>query len=361
MKLTTIPAVHTGTTANTNYYTFSILPNEYENNSTINVNMKLEKTVSTGNLIVRIKHTESNTVVAYVLAAATQKEIRIEKFFDVIDGYIEFKNASVSTPNDIGTSTVNVKALFDITQANNFVIQVQLAVSTDTVQLRSLIVRDYSKDDSGSGTTVLTGLENFKVTVIGDSISTANTSYGLDVDTYWVGRLKDKYNWNTTGSSCLPGTTISERAGESDGFTDRVTSIPTDSDIYIITGGINDFINSVPLGVLGSSDKQEFHGALAYIFQYLQTVNPTAKIYIWNTLATPNYTLNSLSLSQMDYVNAIEQSARYYNVGVVNSFQDSGLNKINMVASGTYTVDGLHPNALGHERISIVIEKKLLN
>ena len=56
-----------------------------------------------------------------------------------------------------------------------------------------------------------------------------------------------------------------------------------------------------------------------------------------------------------DYVEAIKEVAEFYSIPVIDLYAISTIEPILVNNNTTYTVDGLHPNAAGGERIAKVI------
>jgi hypothetical protein len=143
----------------------------------------------------------------------------------------------------------------------------------------------------------------------------------------------------------------------------RINAIDVDSDIVMVMGGVNDWFNNVPLGLITSSDITEFYGALNVMCQKLSTRFPEKTII----LATPTYCLigttqneasskNTIGLTCSDYGNAVILAGKKWGIPVVDTLSSCGWNYVNI---NTYIRgdDGnyLHPNDTGGRRIASVI------
>ena len=203
-----------------------------------------------------------------------------------------------------------------------------------------------------------------KVLIIGDSIS--SDAYGNY--TKWVTVLRDE--------GFLPSTVVNnsqhatgfvarytgEDANAQNDFIDRITAV-TDKDSYnlvIVFGGINDYIQNIPLGgETGQTDKDTyFKPAVDYFFDYLIKNFTQARIVVISPLRTYNIYKNIAGGSQAtghyqtEYADYIKAVAKNYSLPVLNLTEESGFcpfvdefkNKWTLVPAGYTSADGTHPN-----------------
>lgn len=203
-----------------------------------------------------------------------------------------------------------------------------------------------------------------KVLIMGDSIS--SDAYGNY--TKWVTVLRDE--------GFLPSTVVNnsqhatgfvarytgEDANAQNDFIDRITAI-TDKDSYnlvVIFGGINDYIQNIPLGGgSGQTDRDTyFKPAVDYFFDYLVKNFVQARIVVISPLRTYNIYKNTAGGSQAtghyqtEYTDYIRTVAKNYCLPVLNLTEESGFcpfvdefkNKWTLVPSGYTSADGVHPN-----------------
>lgn len=203
-----------------------------------------------------------------------------------------------------------------------------------------------------------------KVLIIGDSIS--SDAYGNY--TKWVTVLRDE--------GFLPSTVVNnsqhatgfvarytgEDANAQNDFIDRITAV-TDKDSYnlvIVFGGINDYIQNIPLGgETGQTDKDTyFKPAVDYFFDYLIKNFTQARIVVISPLRTYNIYKNTAGGSQAtghyqtEYADYIKAVAKNYCLPVLNLTEESGFcpfvdefkNKWTLVPAGYTNADGTHPN-----------------
>lgn len=127
----------------------------------------------------------------------------------------------------------------------------------------------------------------------------------------------------------------------------------TQYDFLTIAYGTNDFGNSLPLGIIDSTDNTTFLGAFNTGLQNVYNSNPKIKILVF----TPIYrssanTTNGQGLKLYDYCQAIINAADKYNLPVFNAYKTVGINQLNYT---TFLADGLHPNADGAEKFGSMV------
>ena len=157
------------------------------------------------------------------------------------------------------------------------------------------------------------------------------------------------------GGSCITGGTGN---AEGDGFyrtpyVDRIVSMLTNSITgIVIEGGSNDFHYNIPLGEYGSTNVNEFYGALNFICNKIAN-HPTKikAVFITPTFrGDSQHGGSSTGLANWEnmkpYITAIKTVCSKYSIQVVDEF-GSGINFYN---TDVYTIDGVHPtNAAGTE------------
>ena len=203
-----------------------------------------------------------------------------------------------------------------------------------------------------------------KVLIMGDSIS--SDAYGNY--TKWVtvlrneGFLPPTVVNNSQHATGFVARYTGEDANAQNDFIDRITAI-TDKDSYnlvVIFGGINDYIQNIPLGgESGQTDRDTyFKPAVDYFFDYLVKNFVQARIVVISPLRTYNIYKNTAGGSQAtghyqtEYTDYIRTVAKNYCLPVLNLTEESGFcpfvdefkNKWTLVPSGYTSADGVHPN-----------------
>ena len=129
-------------------------------------------------------------------------------------------------------------------------------------------------------------------------------------------------------------------------------------DLCTIACGTNDFKLNVPIGTEGqigdtTFDDSTFYGAYRKAVEYILNSSPTIRLVLMTPLQRDNagydvnYT-NSAGAKLIDYVNAIKKIGDMYGLPVCDMYGNSGFTKKTLA---TYTMDGLHPNDVGYQRM----------
>lgn len=195
-----------------------------------------------------------------------------------------------------------------------------------------------------------------KVLVLGDSISA--DYYG----TYpkWVTNLiEEHFLPATTNNSSIHATGFvarytAEDEGAVNDFISRMEAVESKDayDLVVVFGGINDFIQSIPMGESGGDYTVGFIPAVDYFFEYLVDNFTHARIVVLSPLRTYNVYANSAGHYQTEYADYIRQVAKNYCLPVLNLTEESGFCPFNdtfknmwtLIPEGYDVTDGVHPN-----------------
>jgi lysophospholipase L1-like esterase len=196
-----------------------------------------------------------------------------------------------------------------------------------------------------------------KILVIGDSIS--SDAYGNYKK--WVTNLVDEGKFalsNVTNSSQHATGFVARYSSQNpDDFITRIEAITDKStyDLVVVFGGINDYIQNVPLGGgTGETDKTVyFKPAVDYFFDYLVNNFTQARICVLLPLRNYNVYPNTAGNKQEVYSQYIHDVAKSYCLPVLNLTEESGFFPFNdtfkqmwtLIPSGYTAPDGTHPNA----------------
>jgi lysophospholipase L1-like esterase len=158
----------------------------------------------------------------------------------------------------------------------------------------------------------------------------------------------------------ISGTLITQTSGRNDSFVERYQSMDDDADLIIVFGGTNDYWHeTVPLGNDDESpDPTNFKGALnvlmagllnKYLGKEIVFITPYSQFYNGHSSDDPN----ALGFTLKDFRDAIIDRAEYHGIPVLDLYSVSGMdNGHNEIQRNYFTVDGLHPNAVGNRRIA---------
>lgn len=208
-----------------------------------------------------------------------------------------------------------------------------------------------STPDESEQQTTPTDFSNKKLTFLGDSIT-----YGVDgVDgqhmmSYPLPILVEKElnasysaNLGISGSTLCAASENHTVSYDNHPFVERINSIPSDSDVVCVFGGVNDYALGLPLGAIDDDNYYTVYGALNGIMKQLQTRCPNAFVFLMTPFglcqrkidASPaDYELN-------DVVTAIKLIGEKYNVPVLDLYNDCDWRQTEMLASNS---DGIHPS-----------------
>lgn len=132
----------------------------------------------------------------------------------------------------------------------------------------------------------------------------------------------------------------------------------TESDLVTIAAGTNDFKLNVSLGSIGQIgdtefDSDTFYGAYRDLVEYILSDNPAVRIVLFTPLQRDNDSydvnyVNSAGHQLIDYVKAVQEIGGMYSLPVCDLYRNSGFTKKTLEL---FTLDGLHPNDFGYERM----------
>lgn len=194
-----------------------------------------------------------------------------------------------------------------------------------------------------------------KVLVLGDSISA--DYYGNYPK--WVTQLIEEgfFPASTNNNSIHATGFVAEYTAEGDvdnNFLHRIEAVTEKEgyDLVVVFGGINDYIQNIPMGESGGDRTAAFVPAVDYFFSYLMENFPNARIVVLSPLRTYNVYANTAGHLQTEYADYIRQVAKQYCLPVLNLTEESGFcpfydsfkNRWTLIPEGYEGGDGVHPN-----------------
>lgn len=221
-------------------------------------------------------------------------------------------------------------------------------------------------------------LSGKKISILGDSISTfsgmipsGNAKFYPtgDVQTRavcWWNRLLSLCRAKLEINQSWSGSRITTTGSQGVAFIDdsRIKALGS-PDVIFVFGGTNDFGQSGPaqLGDFvkvnnGDKDKTKFRPAYQYLVETLQATYPLAEIVLLVPLQRTSFGLfgnNAQGWNYQDLKESIITIADMYGVKYVD-LSKCGINQGNLSA---FTIDGLHPNVKGMEKITSYIIAQL--
>lgn len=195
------------------------------------------------------------------------------------------------------------------------------------------------------------GLSTAKTLVMGDSIST--DAYGSYPK--WVTNLINSgaLSANTVNSSQHATGFVARYNNEANDFITRLKAIenPETYDLVVVFGGINDYIQNVPMGSESGTDYTvSFKPAVNEFFDYLIQNFTQARLCVLLPLRTYATWQNSVSEYQQAYSDYIKTVAKSYCIPILNLTEESGFCPYISTFSNMWTLevedshDGVHPN-----------------
>lgn len=199
---------------------------------------------------------------------------------------------------------------------------------------------------------------------VGDSITA-----GSGTTKIYYNILKELLSFTSVQGMGVAGSCVSATSNygtNNSPLINRYQNIP-DKDLITIFMGTNDYGHNTPMGTIDDTTDVSFYGALNVIIPGILTAHPNSRL-VWITPThrdgfgsgfTHDWIANGAGKTLEDYVNAIKDVCARYSVPVIDLFSISGLNPVIAGIKSTYMPDGLHPNALGHQKIAVYIAKYL--
>lgn len=194
------------------------------------------------------------------------------------------------------------------------------------------------------------------LTVLGDSITDQRNHYAHQWYYQW---LADWLAIPKTTNLGISGSTIAQPY---DPMVNRWQQIPTETDLLLIYAGINDFGRDVPLGQLGDQTTVTFYGALQQMLGQISKHYPQATIYFIShvKIGTDFFpAINQSGYRQVDYEKAIVQVTELLGIRHISLFNQKALSFADAQQAEAFSLDSLHPNDAGHEKIAQFLKTKI--
>ena len=215
-------------------------------------------------------------------------------------------------------------------------------------------------------------LEGKKIAFLGDSITE-----GVGVSDRASNRydnilkkncgLAKTYNYGVSGTRLAHQSVPSEKPRFDLCFCGRAYDMAVDADIVVVYGGVNDYIHGdAPFGQLGDTTPATFCGGVYFLMQYLKEnyagkpivfLSP-ARCYLRKEVSdlvpSTHAKKTTPGKALLAYVDVILETARQFEIPVLDLYRNLGLDPHDPAIFDTYTVDGLHFNDAGH---GVIAEK----
>lgn len=193
--------------------------------------------------------------------------------------------------------------------------------------------------------------------IIGDSISDEDIKWNANVSNVWVKHFRPMVEMfgGTVTNMSLSGRGYAVSAG-GNSFKSLIASTSfTNYDTIIVFGGVNDFLQGIPLSTYYNPENGSFWDALNSSFENLK--NSKKEVYIVSPMPTKSVGSSLYTVTLEMYRVALNSAANTYGFHFINGSRISpfGLNAY-------YYADGLHPlNAYTHYIAEYIFDKILSN
>lgn len=193
----------------------------------------------------------------------------------------------------------------------------------------------------------------------GDSITDSDylPSYG---GKSWADYLSEICMFGNTVNQSLGGASIStyNTTSANASVVNRIvnTNYPSDTKLFFVFAGTNDWNANVALGDYDSIDTSTIIGALNVIIDTIQTKLPECNIVIMTPMhRSGSRTAQRTAGTMSDVANAYETVCERWGVDCLNTLKTFGMNSYNDSVKALYFVEQdypLHPSHAGHKRIA---------
>lgn len=160
--------------------------------------------------------------------------------------------------------------------------------------------------------------------------------------------------WKGVGGSRIANDPVESTNDPTYSIVLRYQNLPDEADIVVINGGTNDWAHgNVDLGDFDSTDNTTFNGALNILLPGLKEKYPNIPVVMMTPIKRGVYgQLNKKGLTQEQFVNAMIEKCKQYNVYCLDMWSNCPINpNITAMANTLFDadVDLVHPNTEGHK------------
>lgn len=176
--------------------------------------------------------------------------------------------------------------------------------------------------------------------------------------------LKAVYNYGVGGTRLAHQMKPSAKPRHDLCFCGRAYDINKNVDVIVVYGGINDYIHGdAPFGELGDTTPATFCGGVRFLMNFLRTeyknktvvfMTPARLFYDGMDGAKPSIHPQKQADAQplLAYGDIIKRTAEQYEIPVLDLYENLGIDPVNPSENEAYTMDGLHFNDAGHQKLA---------
>ena len=220
-------------------------------------------------------------------------------------------------------------------------------------------------------------LEGKIISFLGDSMT---EGYGLDdISDRYDNVLMREYGLRGVHNYGINGTRLAHQRTPSKiprydlSFCSRMYDMAKDSDIIVVWGGANDFAHGdAPLGDLETSNTPAtFCGSVNFLMSNLRLLYPNSQVVFMTPARICFYGMPDTLRSKMSskgpdaqpliyYVDIIKRAGEKYGIPVLDLYREFEINTNLEEHARLYTSDGVHYNAVAHEKLAHTLAEFLL-
>lgn len=208
-------------------------------------------------------------------------------------------------------------------------------------------------------------IRGFRVNFLGDSITEG--SGVADCANRFDNRLGRMYALGAVNNYGIGGSRLAHQRQPSENprydlcFCGRAYNMDKKADLVIVYGGVNDYIHGdAPFGQPGDTTPATYCGAVYFLMNYLRTAYPGRPIVfltparcflrheVSDLLPSAHAKKTTPGLPLLHYVDVICQTAKQFDIAVLDLYRNLGVDPHDPNSFATYTADGLHLNDEGH-------------
>ena len=217
-------------------------------------------------------------------------------------------------------------------------------------------------------------IKGLKVNFLGDSIT---EGVGVAVaENRYDNRLAKMCGLSAANNYGISGTRLAHQIHPSEKprydlcFCGRAYNMDETADMVIVYGGVNDYIHGdAPFGKIGDQTPETFCGGVYFLMNFLrETYGDKPIIFMTPARCFLRHEVSDLEVSAhakklpggkplIDYVNVILETSKQFGVHTLNLYKDLGIDPHNPQDFEAYTMDGLHFNDNGHEKLAALLKK----
>lgn len=212
-------------------------------------------------------------------------------------------------------------------------------------------------------------IKGFKVNFLGDSIT---EGVGVtDQANRYDNIIKRECNLSQANNYSISGSRLAHQIHPSEKprydlcFCGRAYDMDESADMVIVYGGVNDYIHGdAPFGSIGDKTPATFCGGVYFLMKYLSDIYPSkpivfftpARCFLRKEVDDRIVSTHAKKLPGgkplIEYAKVIKETAKEFGVYILDLYNDLGLDPHDEQIFEKYTVDGLHFNDAGHQKIA---------